>query len=427
MLRQTSLSLLILVALLSAALSGLALAQQSDFLVPPGRIVAGDDTGLFTMLTDGTAKTYLAQTEEADCWLRDGVWSPDGSQIMYTSICGGEGPGDWLPDPDRTDLRARTAQVMIVDPLNGTTRVLVPGDGIHQDYAGDWHPNGDQVLIYSNRDATGVFNLFLYDLAEGALTQLTTFDSNVSRASFSPSGSHLLYNRRIVDTDDIHYEVRALDLAALSEISVAQGFTPAWSRDGQWIAFATEGEVTDIFVMPADCIIASGGCDAAANARNVTNSPNVAEREPVFSPDQTQLVYVRDTDDELSTLTWDIFRHDLRTGLHANLTNTPGSEERHRGWEAVPNVTPVDVATVLPVVARVRTAEGAANLRAEPTTNGAIVGVLPRGTLLIVQGALADRTWYRVTLPEDSAQAWIYNTLIDPVAGDLAGVPDVPR
>lgn len=427
MLRQTSLSLLILAVLLGAVLSGSALAQQSDFPVPPGRIVAGDDTGLFTMLTDGTAKTYLAQEEEADCWLRDGVWSPDGSQIMYTSICGGEGPGDWLPDPERTDLRERTAQVMIVDPLNGTTRALVPSDGIHQDYAGDWHPNGDQVVIYSNRDASGVFNLFMYDLAGGALTQLTTFDSNVSRVSFDPTGSYLLYNRRIVETDDIRYEVRALDLATLTEIPVAKGFTPAWSRDGRWIAFATEGEVADIFVMPADCILAGDGCDAAANARNITNSPKVAEREPVFSPDQTQLVYVRDTDGELGTLTWDIFRHELRTGLHSNLTNTPGSEERHRGWEAVPNVVPVDIATVLPVVVRVRTAEGAANLRAEPTTNGTIVGVLPRGTLLIVDGALADRTWYRVTLPEDSAQAWIYNTLIDTVAGDLAGVPVVPR
>jgi Tol biopolymer transport system component len=427
MLRQTSLSLLILVALLGAALSGPALSQQSEFPVPPGRIVAGDDAGLFTMLTDGTTKTYLAQEEEVDCWLRDGVWSPDGSQIMYTAICGGEGPGDWLPDPDRTDLRQRTAQVMVVDPLSGATRTLVPGDGVSQDYAGDWHPDGDQVVIYSNRDATGVFNLYLYDLTEGALTQLTTFDSNVSRVSFNPAGSHLLYNRRIVDTDDIRHEVRALDLATRSEVSVAQGFTPAWSRDGRWIAFATEGEVSDVFVMPADCIIAGGGCDATAQARNITNSPGVAEREPVFSPDQTQLVYVRDTDGELNTLTWDIFRHDLRTGLHTNLTNTPGSEERHRGWEAVPAVEPVDVATVLPVVARVRTAEGAANLRAEPTTNGAIVGVLPRGTLLIVQGALEDRTWYRVTLPEDSAQAWIYHTLLDQVAGDLAGVPDMPR
>ncbi len=424
MTRHKRLTMLMLMVAL-VALGGTALAQQSDFAVPPGRIVAGDDDGLFLMLADGSGKQYLAQEAEADCWLRDGVWSPDGTMIMYTAICGGEAPGDWRPDPERTDLRERTAQVMLVDVTTGNVRELVPGDGVHQDYAGDWHPGGEQLIIYSDRDPSGIFNLFLYKLADGSLTQLTTFDSNVSRASFDPGGNYVLYNRRIVEDDDIHFEVRAFDLNTQTEIPVARGITPNWSPDGRWIAYATEGEVNDIFVMPADCIYNGGGCDAETTARNVTLSPAVAEREPVFSPDQTQLLYVRDTDDALGMLTWDIFRHDLRTGLHTNLTNTPDREERHRGWERVRDVTPVDVATVLPVVARVRTAEGAANLRAEPSTNADIVGVLPRDTLLIVEGARPDRTWYRVTLPADGSQAWIYGNLIMAVAGDLASVPVV--
>ncbi len=420
----------LLVSLLSilfpALWSGTILAQNGDFPVPPGQIVAGDGDGLFTMLADGTERTYLAQEEDADCWLRDGVWSPDGSLIMYTEICGGESPGDWRPDPERTDLRTRTARVMVVDPATGTTRELVPNDGLHQDYAGDWHPSGNQVVIYSDRDPSGIFNLFLYDIGDASLTQLTTFDSNVSRVSFDPTGDYLLYNRRIVEADAIRFEVRALDLSTMNEIRVAEGFTPNWSPDGQWIAYATEGETSDIFVIPADCVYNGGGCDAAATARNVTLSPDVAEREPVFSPDQTQIVYVRDTDSSPGTLTWDIFRHDLRTGVHVNLTNTTSAEERHRGWQPVEAPDRVDVASVLPVVVRVSTSQGAANLRSDPSTNANIVGVLPRGTLLIVQSALPDRTWYYVTLPEDGAEAWIYNTLIATVNGDLDSVPASP-
>lgn len=425
MIRHTRLTMLLLVALLVAALGGAARAQQADFPVPPGRVVAGDDTGLFVMLADGSGKEYLAEEGEADCWLRDGVWSPDGTMIMYTAICGGESPGDWRPDPERTDLRERTAQVMIVDVMTRTVRELVPGDGIHQDYAGDWSPDGEQVVIYSDRDANSIFNLFLYKLSDGSLTQLTTLDSNVSRVSFDPGGNYLLYNRRIIEDSDIRFEVRAFDLKTQTEIPVARGITPNWSPDGRWIAYATEGEVADIFIMPADCVYNGGGCDAQATARNVTLSPGVAEREPVFSPDQTQLLYLRDTDDAPATLTWDIFRHDLRTGVHTNLTNTPDREERHRSWEPVSGVERVDVATVLPVVARVRTSQNAANLRAEPSTNATIVSTLPNGTLLIVQGALADRTWYRVTLPADGTQAWIYGNLVETAAGDLASVPVV--
>ena len=427
MARHKRLIWLMLFTLAVVALGRAAQAQQGDFAVPPGRVVAGDDNGLFLMLADGSGKQYLAEEQEADCWLRDGVWSPDGTMIMYTAICGGESPADWRPDPERQDLRERTAQVMIVDVTTRNVRELVPSDGIHQDYAGDWHPNGDQVVIYSDRDASGIFNLFLYKLADGSLTQLTTFDSNVSRVSFDPGGNYLLYNRRIIEGDDIRFEVRALNVNTLEEIPVARGITPNWSPDGRWIAYATEGDVADIFVMPADCIYNGGGCDAQATARNVTLSPGMAEREPVFSPDQTQLLYVRDTDDAPGSLTWDIFRHDLRTGVHANLTNTPNREERHRAWERVQGVEPVDVATVLPVIVRVRTAEGAANLRAEPSTNASIVGTVPRDTLLIVEGVLADRTWYRVTLPADGTPAWIYGNLVVSVAGDLNSVPVVAR
>lgn len=390
--------------------------------LPPGRIVIGDEDGLYLLYADGTGKRYLEEESDPACWLRDGVWSPDGTQVMYSSICGGESPGDWRPDTSRTDLRERTANVFVVDVETGVSRELVPGDGVHQDYAGDWYPDGSAVVIYSDRDPSATFNFYRFDLQSGELTQLTAFDTSASRVSLDPSGRYLLYNRRIVDTGSIRFEVRAYDLTTGAEISVAEGITPNWSPDGQWIAWATEGAESDIFLMPSACIREGAGCNAARDAVNVTQSPGVAEREPVFSPDQTSLIYVRDTDDTPGVLTWDVFRHAIRTGLLENLTETPDVSERHRAWERV-NLATTPVENVLPVIVRVSTTQGGANLREQPTTNGTIVGVLPVGTVLIVQSANADRTWYRVTLPQDGAEAWIYSQLITPVRGDLGTVP----
>ncbi|MCD4687439.1 MAG: hypothetical protein K8S97_16030, partial [Anaerolineae bacterium] len=353
-------------------------------------------------------------------------WSPDGTQIIYSYICGGENPAQWRPDPERTDVRERTSNVFLYDFATGESQELIPGDGVHQDYAGDWHPDGDRIVIYSDR-VSDTFNFYFYDLAAEELTQITTFTQNMSasRVSFDPAGEYLLYNRRIVANDIIRFEVRAYNLSTDEEIPVASGFTPNWSPDGAWIAYATEGDVADIFLLPATCVYNGGGCDPETDARNVTQSPAIYEREPVFSPDQTQLLYVRDADDGPGTLTWDLFRHDLRTGLLDNLTETALVSERHRTWEPVPvdAVTPVE--TVLPVVVRVSTNEGAANIRASAAVNGELVGVLQTGTLLVVQGANADRTWFRITLPEDGSEAWIYYTLIVPVAGDLNAVPQV--
>ncbi|MBI5957719.1 MAG: PD40 domain-containing protein [Chloroflexi bacterium] len=415
----------LLVALITVPLwPGESAAQTGSALpVPPGRILAGDDNGLFTMLADGSSKTYVAREEQPDCWLRDGVWSPDGAQVMYTSICGGAAATDWRPDPARTELRPRQVGVFVVTLLDGSTEELVPPDGTHQDYGGAWLPDGEQVILYSDRDPSGTFNLYLFDLASAELTQLTTFDSDVSRVSLDPTGRYVLYNRRIAQADVVRMEVRALDLTNQQEISVAPGVTPAWSPDGKWITYATDTAEADIFIMPADCILQGSGCSPETNARNMTYTRDISERQPVFSSDQTQIVFVRDADSDPASLTWDILRQDIRTGLQQNLTSTPGSEERHNAWEQTNSVTPVAVESVLPVVARVRTSEGAANLRTEPSTTGAIKDTIPNGQIVIVQGMTDNGSWYLITLPADGAEAWIFSNLLVAEQGDLAGVP----
>jgi Tol biopolymer transport system component len=286
-------------------------------------------------------------------------------------------------------------------------------------------------VIYSDRhtgdtyDPDATFNLFLVDLASGELTQITTFDTNASRVSFDPSGQHLLYNRRIADENGVRFEVRVFSVNNQTEIRVAEGLTPNWSPDGEWIIYATEGNEADVFAIPAACVNDGGGCNAAEDARNLTNTPDIAEREPVFSSDQTQIVYLRDVSAPLDPVSWDLFRQDLRTGLLQNLTETPDLSERHRAWEPVVSDTFTDVASVLPVVARVQTGQGAANLRDEPTTNGAIVGQASVGQIVILQGTNNAGDWYKITLPEDGAEAWLFATLTQVIAGDAATLASV--
>ncbi len=415
-------TLLVLMALVFPAMSS---AQDGGLPAQPGRIIVGDEDGLYTISADGTDKTYLATEDDPDCWLRDGAWSLDGSQIMYTSICGGASPTDWRPDENRDGLKERTASVFIYDLASGDSQELLPPEEGHQDYAGDWHPDGKEVVIYSDRNETETFNFYLVDLETGDLTQITNFDTNASRVSFDPSGRFLLYNRRIVEASNIRFEVRAFDLTTENEISVAVGVTPNWSPDGQWITYATEGESADVFVMPTDCITSGGGCNAANDAVNITYTPDIAEREPVFSPDQTQIIYLRNTSLDPAVVTWDLYRQDLRTGLLQNLTDTPNISERNRAWERVTTVGRVDVADALPVLVSVNTGQGAANLREEPNTTSNIVGQAFNGQIVFVQGRSADGSWYLITLPEDGTQAWLFSDLTNAVSGDPATTPNV--
>jgi hypothetical protein len=106
---------LLILTLITAVIPGAATAQEAGFRVPPGRITVGDEDGLYLMLADGSGRDYIVEDDDPECWVRDGAWNPDGTQIIYTFICGGTNANDWRPGDDVLAQRDRTADVYIYD------------------------------------------------------------------------------------------------------------------------------------------------------------------------------------------------------------------------------------------------------------------------------------------------------------------------
>ena len=59
----------------------------------------------------------------------------------------------------------------------------------------------------------------------------------------------------------------------------------------------------------------------------LTDTPDVEEYSPQYSPDGTRLLYVRRAEDAE-----DLWVLDLETGEHHNLTEEPGRGEFHAAW-----------------------------------------------------------------------------------------------
>jgi uncharacterized protein YgiM (DUF1202 family) len=176
--------------------------------------------------------------------------------------------------------------------------------------------------------------------------------------------------------------------------------------------------------MSAACILENLECNPTRNARNITQTPDILEREPLWSPDQTQIAYLRDTNPEAAATTWDIYRHEVRTGRLSRVTTTADVSERLTHWEPV-DAERVSIESQLPVVVRIIAREGTVNLREGASTNTDIIGVVNFGQLMFVQGVNAAGDWYRITLPDDGVQAWVFASLTEPVVGDPANVPQL--
>lgn len=83
----------------------------------------------------------------------------------------------WSPDGSRLAARVTThngiySQLIIIDATTGSTKRVGPESGTVGIWA--WSPTGDRILFDGDANAEPGAELFLYDLASGGVTQLTT-------------------------------------------------------------------------------------------------------------------------------------------------------------------------------------------------------------------------------------------------------------
>src|ERR1700735_914883 len=112
------------------------------------------------------------------------AWSPDGSQLAFMSSQGGDpeifisdttgGPVWYLANSDGTDVQKLDMPDMgyVVDP--------------------SWSPNG-QLLAFSWRRPSGNFDIYIMDIVNRQLVELTRDAGRNERPSWAPDGRHIVF------------------------------------------------------------------------------------------------------------------------------------------------------------------------------------------------------------------------------------------
>jgi Tol biopolymer transport system component len=261
----------------------------------------GVATAVFNV--DGSDYHFLPAPDDT-LLLVGAAWSPDDTRIAS------QGFDD--SDPGRTGIYSRRVSdgggiVRLTDPGNRIDWPIVPGG---------FSPDGSKVLFF-RPDARNVTSdsapqdLFVVDSDGRAVTQLTppgttsgvvfSYDS----ASWSPDGTQVaVAAAKGPFWTNTHRSVYLASADGRSFERVGpQGdiWDAVWSPDGQWIALSMATKATggqhQLFLMHPD----------GSHVRQLT-SPDTGRfaLQPVWSPDSTQILFLRGSDDVRLGNLWSI-------------------------------------------------------------------------------------------------------------------------
>jgi len=187
------------------------------------------------------------------------------------------------PDGQRALFGAR-GDIFTVPAKYGNTRNLTQTPGIHE-RASKWSPDGRTIAFISDRSGTEEIWLLNQD-GTGEPRQLTTGgDTYKYQLLWSPDGSKILWNDKMLRLSFVDVATKAVTVAATATAGEIVQF--AWSPDSRWIAYGfPEVETPNrVYLYSLDTKTAVAVTDTWYNSA-----------DPSFSRDGRFLFFVSDRD-----------------------------------------------------------------------------------------------------------------------------------
>jgi hypothetical protein len=263
----------------------------------------------FKDITDGHLGTPVRITDlPAGTALDTFAISPDGKFIVMSTL-----------EPNR-DNRAKAKLLMArTDGVGGVTSLT---DGRHLDITPSFSPAGDRILFSSDRGG-GPLHVWSIPIdGMGGTTRLTAGNAdNLWPTLDSSPKPRVFFQALIPGQPDPRVYSTQVGTVFETDLTKDGGGQPRLSPRDDAVVYAlsnAQTEKTDIMVIS----------DQGGVATKLTDTPDVAERDPAFSTDGTRVVFTSDTALDNGTPQSDIFMVASTGGTPLNITLNPALDDR---------------------------------------------------------------------------------------------------
>jgi Tol biopolymer transport system component len=223
---------------------------QQDAVSPAGdqvaRLVGDAERGLAVSVVDleGAELARIALPEGAEA-MNEVAWAPDATAVVVSACVGCAA--------DASDGASRWSLLLV--PLDGTSiRTLAAPAGVMPSQA-RFSPDGGTIAF------AGGDGIWLVEVADGRFARLTTNEGGRDESpAWSPDGERIAFARSADGGTGGGLFVVGRDGGNLVRLTDVGGFGPVWSPDGTSIAYTrdnTDTSLGDLWVVPS-----SGGGEA---------------------------------------------------------------------------------------------------------------------------------------------------------------------
>jgi serine/threonine protein kinase len=225
-------------------------------------------------------------------------WSPDGQRLTWLSQYNGR------------------LHVVVMEMNNPVPYQLPAGETYSRVSSPAFRPDGKQVTFWAS--GGGAYYMITADAVTGQEASKDTLNTFRSMFVWNWQTSRLAF----IQASNKSYKVIVSDSPTGGGRQIntgGEGYAPAWSNDGQWVAFQSDLNrgpgIDEIWIAHPD------GSDLHA----VTSSPEgMWSRAPSFSPDGKMIAFVSNRSGSLRNDYGELFVVDLSSGKIRQLTSTGG-------------------------------------------------------------------------------------------------------